>query len=84
MKQLLIKLKNYIVDPLNPFTGMCLSVVMMEAEGEITLKEYSRLKNFIRLKGKEENRPLVIYWWLNGDKRPRLQWLDEKIAELGA
>ena len=82
MKTLLIRLREYIKNPSNIFTGMCLSAMMMVAEGEITLEEYNELKKFIDSKGSEENRPLVIYWWLNGDKRPRLQWLNEKIAEL--
>jgi hypothetical protein len=83
LKKLLIKLIDYIVDPLNPFTGMCLAITMMDAEGLINPKEYEMLRVFIRLKSEEEDRPVGEYWWVTGVKKPRLQWLNEKIAELG-
>lgn len=82
MKDLLIKLREYIEDSDNIFTGMCLSVMLMESEKVINGKEFKELRKFIAKEGKKEERSIGNYWWIDGDKKPRLQWLNEKIAEL--
>ncbi len=81
LKELLILLKQYIIDQEpNDFWGMCGEVSEMESRKIITSKEETRLTNYIDDNRKGRYYILeAAYWWKPGNKPPRLRWCDVHI-----
>jgi len=78
MSKLLTMLKTYIKKE-KGFSGMCVSITwatkykhMIDAEGD-------RLADYL---DNHTPRFTLAYWWKKGVKKPRIDWLTEKIKEL--
>ena len=83
IKELLLLLVDYI-NSNDIETGMCLCTTYMYKDNKITASERVSLFTFM------DNNPPVhikyfgtnVFWWREGDKEPRLKWLNEQIAKL--
>lgn len=90
IKTLLILLRNNI-ELEAAFRCLCYSIFRMRCNCLITADEYYLLLDYIH-----DNRPLIFqkhfsyltwitnswYYWLPGNKKPRLRWLDDQIKKL--
>lgn len=77
INELLVLLKEEIVANSSFSYGMCGSITNLEDSRSITAEEVINLRNYLR-----KNSPTSVmdaFWWISGDKEPRLKWLDEHI-----
>lgn len=87
MIKLLKKLKVKIINVESyRFRGMCLAIVEMRGIGSISIEEYKSIFNYFN-----QNAPQIMqgykqainkFWWTQGKKEPRLNWIDEQIKKL--
>ena len=79
--ELLEFLKQEIIEEKECFNGMCCSIHILYLTNTIDCVEEKILEHYL-----EENSPIKKgtkdFWWLKGDKQPRLKWLDEQIQKL--
>lgn len=80
IKELLILLREYIVEQDN-FFGMCSEINEMYCLDLISNKESKILENYLK-NNKPENAFYDDYWWKEGDKKLRLDWIDEQLKNL--
>lgn len=87
-KVLLGLLFTYIVND-KDFIGMCCCIQEMvnkyaydtELEGtEISVFESKKLRNY--LIDNEPRATFTGFWWMKGEKRPRLEWLQREILKI--
>ena len=81
IEELLIVLRDFIVD-YKYFTGMCCAVIDMDIWfGVLDTKEVKTLKDFIKSKIPEGLNPLEL-WYAIGEKQPRIDWINKQIKIL--
>lgn len=80
IKELLILLRKYIVEQ-DHFWGMCGEINEMYHFELISNKEYKILTNYSK-NNKPKNTFYDYYWWKEGYKQPRLDWIDEQLKTL--
>ena len=79
IKQLLILLRQYIVDQ-EDFQGLCGESQEMQTRGIITFDEEIILYNYVINNRKGRIYKLnTSFWWKPGNKPPRLRWCDAHI-----
>lgn len=62
------------------FYGMCCEISRLWGDGQITTLEDVELCKYLK-----DNRPPELtdtYWWEQGEKEPRIDWLNKQIEKL--
>lgn len=80
IKELLILLREYIVEQ-DVFLGMCSEINEMYCLDLISNKESKILTNYLK-KNRPKGMDMFDSWWKEGDKQPRLYWIDEQLKRL--
>jgi hypothetical protein len=80
VKILLANLRDYIIEE-KGFNGMCVSNASMFDNKKISKAKFDLIHSYINDNKPEEHR-FKGYWWGVGDKKPRIEWLNEQIEKL--
>lgn len=80
VKELLILLREYIVKQYI-FWGMCAEIREMYQIELISNKEFKILESYLK-NNKPKNTFYDDFWWKEGKKQPRLDWIDEQLKNL--
>jgi len=79
-KVLLANLRDYIIEE-EGFCGMCVSNASMFDNKKISRYKFDLIYSYIN-DNKPEEHWFKGYWWKAGDKKPRIEWLNQQIEKL--
>lgn len=65
--------------------GMCASIIIMRIQGWISVNDQDKLKQYLEdniIPKRQRHDRGCGYWWMPGDKKPRLKWIKKQIINL--
>lgn len=94
IKELLVILRDYVIETDNFDSGLCIAKWDLYLEKKITLKELELLTDYLdenipltfnviisRILDSDFRQPVVCHWWAVGKKEPRIKWLNKHIKK---